>query len=345
MNQSENLPWTDVYNAVLSDASRFVNLSDGLAGEASVSTFPDGYLTMWDLSGYTKLVAGLDKERQVILSEAIFHAALYFGHRMNSVLVQPPPGDLGAYFSHGEPETLPMDDLLELIENHADLPRHTLSAKAVVVPFDKNSLYLGTFLSPERCGEQTGYTALMGPAYTRALAQLKRNRKDEVVTTAKPKPFYGTPFREINLEKTTSNKRYVQKAVDVLSRPRVPEGPYEHAVLWAKDPHGRTNLVDPMVSASLATSFLANRKCWHPVKQDEGQLHIVSRSEPEDARMSLDGVLHSIKQEMAYPGAEIQFASARIVDSVRLRVRGHVDFAGSDVIRLVHDLKGKNPEI
>ena len=115
-----------------------------------------------------------------------------------------------------------------------------------------------------------------------------------------------------------------------------------HAVLKAWDVHGRANLVDPCISATLARAFLENRKSWQAVKQDEGHLHVVSKEAPEDARISLGRMLESIEREVGLPDAKIQYASTSVRNSVRIQMRGHVDFAGVQVIDLVHKLKGKN---
>lgn len=342
MYENENLPWTDVYRHALDDASRFVQLSDGLAGDNSVSTFSEGHLTMWDLSGYTRVVKDLDKWGQMKLSEAVVNGALEFGRRINATLLQPPAGDQGIYYSAEDPGELPIDELVKQIEEEADLPRDSFSAKAVVVPHDRNSLFLGTFLSPRKKGEQSGYAALMGSAYTRGLSRLSRIAKDEVIRTERPKPFQGGYFRELNMDKDRASKKYVERAVNVLSSPQVPDGPYMHAVLRAWDIHGRANLVDPSISAALAKAFFENRKSWQAVKQDEGQLHVVSREQPEDARVSLSELLGSIEREVGLPGAQIKYASTSVRNSVRLQLRGHVDFAGVQVIDLVHKLKGKN---
>ncbi len=344
MLENESLPWTDVYRHALDDHSRFIQLSDGLLGAASVSTFSEGYTTIFDLSGYTKIVKDLDKWQQMKLSEAIVNGALEFGKKINAILVQPPAGDQGIYYSQEDPGELPIEEMVKQIEEDADLKRDSLSAKAVIVPHDRNSLFLGTFLSPRKRGEQSGYTALMGPAYTRGLSRLSRIAKDEVIRTEKPKPFNEGYFRELDMNKNRTSKKYVERAVNVLSAPKVPEGPYMHAVLKAWDIRGRANLVDPSISATLAKAFLENRKSWQPVKQDEGHLHIVSKEQPEDARVSLSHMLESIEREAGLPGTKIQFASTSVRNSVRLQVRDHVDFAGIQVIDLVHQLKGKNVE-
>lgn len=345
MNQSESLPWTDVYSAVLDDASRFRHLSDGLDGESSVSTFSEGHLIVWDLSGYTRVVGDLDAPGQKKLSESIFYNALNFGKKVNAVLIQPPAGDQGIYYAKEDPGELPISDLVAQIQEDACIPKDSLSAKTVVVPHDKNALFLGTFLSPKRKGSQVGYTAVMGSAYTRALSRLSKIPKSAIIRTEKPRPFTTSSFREINLSKPRTSKKYVEDAVKVLSTPQVPEGPYVHAVLRAWDASGRANLVDPCVSSSLASSFFEHRNAWQAVKQDEGQLHIVSKENSDEARMSLRALLDSIERDMGLPGTKIQFASTSVRNAVRLQVRDHVDFAGMHVIDLVHKLKGKNVDI
>ena len=82
MYENESLPWTDVYRHALDDHSRFIQLSDGLLGEASVSTFSEGYTVIFDLSGYTKIVKDLDRWGQMKLSEAIVNGALEFGKKL-----------------------------------------------------------------------------------------------------------------------------------------------------------------------------------------------------------------------------------------------------------------------
>ncbi len=339
MRENEDLPWTELCSSVLNQASRRIDLSTGLVGEPSISAFPEGYLTMWDLSGSTRIIEGLKSKGQARLSEAIVRSAIDFGKRINGVLVQAPAGDNGIYFSAENPGALPMKDLLSQVERYGELPPGVLSVKAVTMPIARNSLFLGTFLSPDKKGEQVGYTALMGPAYTRGLSRLSKIGKSDVLMTDSPKPFTGAHFREIDFSKGRPNKS-VTRAANILSKPQIPDGSYEHAVLWLRDPHGRASLVDPYFSASFAGKFFEKTEGWGPIKQDAGKLHIVNNRVDGDEDHLLDEMLDSLKREVGLPGLEIRVARRKVLNAVKVRVRGYEDFAGTDVIKLVDGVSG-----
>lgn len=312
------MPWSAIHERKLSQVSLTRNLrQSGLVDRESITGFPEGYLVLWDVSGFTKIMKALPPQRQVAFVQDILRVAVQMALDLGLTMLAPPAGDQGIYFAPTNRDSDQASLLARYMQNELKIqnplkPTEFCEVKATVIPASENALFATTLLDHQREGVSTphGYHAVAGRAYVQGLAVLQSAVKNS--TTVLNEPIVGISghfdrFDPSEVPEKGALELKLAQYVSSVCYPHVPEGPHHYGVFRVRK---HVDLIDPdhtVVLSRVLFDAVADHSGVKVQRQDEGYAHVTV-----EAQVGVDQVIGAITNEVS-----------RVLRSLGLELHAH----------------------
>lgn len=341
------MPWEVVHAQRLDRVKGRRALEEGLLDRDSVLALPEGFVIVWDLSGYTEAMKRLGSREQVWLSREIISQAVQMAVDHGMIMLQPVAGDQAVYFlPSGQEAELPaiQEGLRRLRIPKTRDSLEIFPVKAAIVPVQARAVFVGSFLDKATPQGQMGYGALMGPGYVRASSTLDSSPKDAITlhTEVVRARRNVRQFDEFRWGETVNASESLP--LRALTSPQVPSDPHYYGVLRAE---GRVGLNDPMHSAVLAQTLFehcSGVSGLTTLKQDAGVLHVAVPSTKNDSVEADFGLfVAAMNAALRREGLEIRIRAclAHVPHPLAVAWGPHYRDAVDSPIAVVHSLMGK----
>ena len=346
------MPWSAIHERKLSLASHSRDLGrDGLVDRESITSFPEGYLVLWDVSGFTKIMKALPPQRQVTFVQDILRVAVKMALDLGLTMLAPPAGDQGIYFARTSGDSDQASLLARYMQNELKIqnplkPSEFCEVKATVIPASENALFAMTLLDHQREGVSTphGYHAVAGRAYVQGLAVLQTAVKNS--TTVLNEPIVGIPgrfdrFDPSEVPEEGALGEGLAQSVSSVCYPHVPEGPHHYGVFRVKK---HVDLIDPshtVVLSRVLFDAVADHSGVKVQRQDEGYAH-VTVEEQAGVDQVIGAITNEVSQVLRALGLELH-AHWREVRTPNVFRYGPVqETAGGVVVDIVKGMKQRD---